>query len=407
MIRLGVAALIVLAAVWLVSATEWVEAEVQTPVKGEAAKNRFYAAQALLRAVGATVVNRESTATMPPTRATLLLTSNHWNLLPQSATHLRTWVEQGGNLVIPGTMLHHQAMDDWLPITESSKAVGSDTPKGTAPPPKRAPKVRAPKKPEEACRDMQEPDTATPNYSDGQTMRLCTHWSYTLSSRQTPSWSVNGRDGPELMRVSIGRGSVTTVAPRNLFDNADLLRGDHALLMIAALQVRRGDEVWFITEEARAPLLQWLWRQAWVALLWVALALALALWRMGVRFGPLAAAPHLARRSMAEQVGGTAQFMRRHGADALHRAQVRALAETATRHLHGYQALDAAERATTIARSTGLDANTLAQALTVPPPRTKHHLVATLVLLETARRRLRERNPAGGAPRHPPNSSVL
>lgn len=406
MIRLGVAALIVLAGVWLVSATEWVEVEVQTPVKGEAAKNRFYAAQALLRAVGATVVKRESTDTMPPPRATLLLTSNHWNLLPQSAKRLRTWVEQGGNLVIPGTMLHDQAMDDWLPITESSKAVGSDTPKGATPTPKRASNVRAPKKPEEACRDVQEPDTAAPRYSDGQTMRLCSRWSYTLSSRQTPSWSANGRDGPELMRVSIGRGSVTTVAPRSLFDNADLLRGDHALLMIAAFQVRPGDEIWFITEETRAPLLQWLWDQAWVALLLVVLALTLALWRMGVRFGPLVAAPHLARRSMAEQVLGTAQFMRRHGADALHRAQVRALAETATRHLYGYEALDTTDRATTIAQFTGLDANALAQAITVSPQHTKRDLVETLVLLETARRRLRERNHAGDAPRHPPNSSV-
>ena len=406
LIRLGVVALIGLAAIWLVTATEWVDVEVQTPLKGEAARNRFYAAQALLRTLGATVVKRESTDTMPPPRATLLLTSNHGDFLPHSATRLRSWVEQGGKLVIPGTMLHHKAMDDWLPITENDKAVGSNPPTGTSAAPQRAPGVRSPGKPEQTCREMTEPDTATPRYLEGRSLRLCPVRSYTLSSRRPPSWSVNGRDGPELMRVSIGKGSVTTIAPRDIFDNTDLLRGDHALLMIAALQLRRGDEIWFVTQEARAPLLQWLWRQAWAALLLALLVLTLALWRKGVRFGPQLAPPDHARRSMAEQVIGTAQFLRHHGGTALQQAQLRALDETAVRQLHGYLALDATARAGRVAQATGLDAQALLQARTVAPRRNKKDLAATLSLLETARRRLREHHPPG-PPRQPPNSSVL
>ena len=56
----------------------------------------------------------------------------------------------------------------------------------------------------------------------------------------------------------------------------------------------------------------------------------LALWRGGVRFGPLTAASETARRSLAEQIRGTGQFVLRHGGgEALHAAAVRALNEAA------------------------------------------------------------------------------
>ena len=82
-----------------------------------------------------------------------------------------------------------------------------------------------------------------------------------------------------------------------------------------------------------------------LALIWiygrpvVVLAFALvglALWRGGVRFGPLAAPPPTGRRSLAEQIRGTGQFVIRHnGGEALHSAAVRALDEAAQRRVVG------------------------------------------------------------------------
>ncbi len=61
------------------------------------------------------------------------------------------------------------------------------------------------------------------------------------------------------MRVQVGRGSVTVInatpfRERSLFD------GDHGRLLVAATQMRRGDEVHFLSEDDHPSLLALLWQ---------------------------------------------------------------------------------------------------------------------------------------------------
>ncbi len=156
--------------------------------------------------------------------------------------------------------------------------------------------------------------------------------------------------------MQVGQGTVTVLGGWGLLNNSNLLRADNAQLAAAALQARAGAEFWFVAEEAREPFAPWLWHQAWAALLLGLLALALALWRAGVRFGPLAPSAPAHRRSMAEQVRGTARFLHMHGPKALHTAQLRALHASAARQLPRFSQLDPARRTQEIARATGLDA---------------------------------------------------
>jgi hypothetical protein len=169
--------------------------------------------------------------------------------------------------------------------------------------------------------------------------------------------------------------------------NNEVLRADHALALATALQLEPGSTVWLVTEEARPPLLAWLWANGWVALLLVLAAAAAWLWRAAVRFGPVGAVPPPQRRSMKEQVAGTGAFLRRHGTAALHAAQLRALLETARARLPGFASLDAAAANQAIAKAAALDAAALARA-SQPGRRTPDRLPADLELLETARRRL-------------------
>jgi hypothetical protein len=143
-------------------------------------------------------------------------------------------------------------------------------------------------------------------------------------------------------------------------------------------------------------LFQWLWANAWIALVLLLLALAAFVWRDAPRFGPLAGVAGRGRRSMTEQVGGTGHFLQRHGAAALHAAQVRALHETAARHLRRYARLDGLRRAQAIAVATGLDEHALAQALRTRL-RDAAELPVDLRLLEVARRRIAQQ-PAPGRP---------
>lgn len=378
------AALLVAVAIWVAQNTEWVHVDKPSPPKGEALTNELYTTQQLVRQLGAKAVRAEGLDRLPPKGATLFLSAWHWDLFPERERQLRAWIQQGGHLVITANMLHNERLQAWLPIELIDYADESEEDDKAA-----APAASKPTEPE--CAPVAEPVGLRPAYPDGQGYKLCGGHGYLgLRITQTPLWAIEGRFGHDMIRVAMGRGSVTVFTTDLLFDNHRILDGDNALLAMATLQARRGGEVWFVTEEARSPLLAWIWTEAWVAVLLGALALAAAWWRGAVRFGPLMARATPGRRSMAEQVTGTAQFLRLRGAGALHAAQVRALDEAAQQHLRNYRHLDRQARALVIAQATGLDAQTLARALDRTLQRSSRELPATLHLLETARRHLNQ-----------------
>lgn len=393
------AALLVAVAIWVAQNTEWVYVDAPSPPKGEALTNQLYTTQQLVRQLGAKAVRAEGLDRLPPKGATLFLSAWHWDLFPERERQLRAWIQQGGHLVITADMLHNERLQAWLPIElidyadesdEDDKAPAS-APSSAAHAPPKAPAAAASRPSEPECAPVAEPEGLRPAYPDGQGYKLCGGHGYLgLRITQPPLWAIEGHYGHDMIRIAMGRGSVTVFTTDLLFDNHRILDGDNALLAMATLQVRRGGEVWFVTEEARSPLLAWIWTEAWVAVLLGALALAAAWWRGAARFGPLMARATPGRRSMAEQVTGTAQFLRLRGANALHAAQVRALDEAAQQHLRNYRHLDRQARALVIAQATGLDAQTLARALDRTLKRSSRELPAALHLLETARRLLNQ-----------------
>ena len=370
LLRILALLLVVAGVVWLSTVTEWVDAEVTTPPRAEAAKNPLYATQALARGLGAKVARYEGLTAMPPPQATLVLTSRDWDLLPQRTKRLHNWVRNGGQLVIP-----KWAMD--LPSLENLVFIEDDSAK------------RKPGK--AACHDL---TTSRVTEASGlpiqSSYRICAPLvgpAMTANS-STILWAVKSTDGVEVLRVALGRGSVTVVGPWDALDNTHMLQEDNALLTADALQLRAGRDIWFVAEEARNPLPQWLWQNAWPALLAGLLAIALAVWRGSVRFGAVVKPMGLQRRSMTEQVLGTAQFLHQHGGTALHAAALRALQETARARLHNFAAQSLFEQARMLAHVTGLGERELARALTPPKSSGKLQLSRQLELLETARRRL-------------------
>lgn len=403
-LRALIAAMLLGLVAWLASCTEWAEVEVPTPARGEAARNRHYAAQALLRRLGTTVATPENLAQLPPAGATLLLTSWHWDIFPERAQRLRQWVEDGGQLVIFSDNLNQKQLKGWLPVrwlepprrqkprddeaADAEENEDSDEDDIEAAEPRQMAVLRRLKIP---CHDTAEPDSVAPHYAGtARHYKLCgfIYSGWKLQPNGSALWSIDGRDGPLLLRVAKGRGTVTVIQPVGLLDNDRVLQSDNGLAAVAALQARRGSTVWFVTEEARPSLLAWLWQEAAAVVLLAAAALVLALWRGARRFGPLAALAATGRRSMAEQIAGTAQFLRKQGPEALLAAQIRALEAAARSHIRLYDTLDRGQRAAAIARHTGQDAAALSSALDKSLARKRHDLPATLELLETARRLL-------------------
>lgn len=379
MVRVLVALLVIVAGAWFVTATEWADVEIEKPAKGEAAKNRFYATQALLRSLGAQVVKRQDLDVMPPPQGHLVLASRHWDLFPDRAIRLREWVQQGGHLVITSALVDHRQLK-WIPISEPKPQKSDDDDDD-----EHAKPVRGKPAKDSDCIELKEPDTNPESYSGSRSMRICAPYFPLEAEGAPPQWQLQGPRGASMLRVALGRGSVTVFGPWAFLENRSILRGDNALAAVAAMQVRAGEPFWFVVEEARKPLLAWLWAEAWPVVLAALLALALFLWRGAVRFGPMVSVMGNHRRSMMEQIGGTANFLQRHGGAALHAAQVRALHEAAMPQLRHYRLLKDAQRVQALAAATGLEADSLTRAL-MRRKRTQGELAADIDLLEAALR---------------------
>ena len=377
--RIALVALVLGAVAWLATATEWTDVQVQKPPRGAAARDSFFAAEQVLRQLGARVERRQALEPLPPPDARLVLSSQYWHLFPERALQLRHWVEAGGQLMLPATLVGQEELEDWLPLELQDK-------------PKREPlrpRRGASPDPDAFCRQLTVPAKLVADGVPG--LRLCAApFRQAVRARAgagEPLWLLEGSDGIELLRMPLGRGSVTAYAPWTMTHNTEVLRADHALALAAALQLEPGAAVWLVTEEARAPLLAWVWDNGWVAVLLMLAAAAAWLWRAAVRFGPVGAVPPPQRRSMKEQVAGTGAFLRQHGTAALHAAQLRALLETARARLPGFAGMHANAANQAIAKATALDAAVLARA-SEPGPRAPDRLPADLELLEAARRRL-------------------
>jgi len=397
-----VAAIIAALIAWFMRSIEWIETDVPTPARGEAARDRFYVAKQLARRLGASVTTVHDLERMPPVGATLLIGSRRWSMFPGREAALRRWVDAGGRLVVLQSAWSAEGETPrWVPMR--SAPLRRDGP--AAPASAAAAAASAPRDIEAflallakgaPCDDFVEPEGIDPAFGAARHYRLCGQQIRVLHAA-APTWLLRSSEGAVAARVGYGRGDITANALDGSFDNRALVRDDGALAFAAMLQLREGDTVWFFDEETRARFLSLLWDRGAPALLLAGAAIMLLLWRSGTRFGPLLADTARARRSVGEQVRRTAAFIAAGGGAALHRASVRALEEEARRSIAGYATLlGARERAEAIARSTREDAASLGAAMSPLQRPDRHRLATAIARLERARRALlpdRRRSP--------------
>jgi hypothetical protein len=374
LITLLVALSLVALVSWVASHTYWGDISIPAPPKGEALTNPFYAVQRFAEALGARTAWRRTLAT-PSSDSVIVVSAWHWNLTAGRREAFEQWVESGGRLVVDRTLAGGEdEFERWSGIVRQRlKADGAaefvDTESQT-------------------CRRFEETRTGAASGAPPEKPLICdVDDTSSLSSNRPVVWSLHDGSAIQAMRVEVGRGSVSVInatpfRERSLFD------GDHGWLFAAATELRRGDTVIFLSEDAYPSLLALLWRHAAPVVILFLTLIALVMWRDGVRFGPLAAVPEAARRSLVEQIRGTGQFILRHGGGGpLHAAAVRALDEAAARRVSIYASLSLDERAAALARLTGLDRDVLAAAVRPIGLRRFHDLRNTIALLEAARRR--------------------
>jgi hypothetical protein len=374
--RLGVLALIGVLVYWIATHTYWADQTLPRSARGEALRDPFYAAERLARALGAHA-SYDRLWRLPAESAIIVTAYWDWDRSSTHRAQLQQWVESGGRLVVEfNSLSHRDAFSRWSGITgrniqeaETGHHIGWN-PGG--------------------CRDEEEsgvslwPATATSRH-----YQLCgLYLDSFLASSRTPVWKVADGYGAQALRISVGRGSVTAVNG-DVLTYGQLLKGTHASLLVAATQLHSGDDVHFLSDADHASLLALTWRFGASVVVLLLLALALALWRAAPRFGPTMAPPESARRSLAEQIRGTGQFLLRVGdGQALHAATVRALLAAATRRIGAFSSLSSVERINRLARATGFSAEALAAAVNYRGVRRGHELHSAIALLEGARREI-------------------
>jgi hypothetical protein len=386
LVGLSVGVAVVLLIVWVARNSYWAEVTMPLPPKGEALTNPFYAAQRFAEALGAHTV-RDRQLGAPRSDAVIVLSAWNWSLSHTRRQALERWVESGGRLVVDRTVIDGEDdFERWSGIVEAERERGAGT---------------SARRTADRCVPLREEHrsaAASPGRSTYDVCSVDEAWS--LTSERNATWSLRGASGIQAIRVPVGRGSVTMINA-NPFRYRYLLDGDHARLLVAATQLQRADEVHFLSEDNAPWLLTLAWQHGAPVITMLCVIVALALWRGVIRFGPLAAPDHAARRSLAEQIRGTGRFALLHGGgESLHAACVRALDEAVRRRLKTYSGLGIDDRAEALASITGFNKNALAAA--IQPHSTSggsSELRRTIAFLETARRHilsLRELERTGG-----------
>jgi hypothetical protein len=366
---------------WLLQNSEWVELKVPGTLSGQAAEDPFYAATRLVERLGARSQSLRSLLAPPPPDAVLVITNWNWSA-PKQQVNLQQWVAEGGRLVIDSSVGSMAQVQAWTHLRLTYPFVRGR--EDTTPEDPQALLERI-----KPCRAMHvvpptSDETAPPPY-----WHLCgLNPIRRLVAARGIAWGVGDDHGLQAVRLPIGKGAVF-FADGLPFTQQTLIEQDNARLFVSALQLRRGDLVYFLHSAAPESLLYLLWREAAAALCLLLLAAAAYAWRSATRLAPLLPVPDPARRSLIEQIRGTANFLR-YGGDAalLHAATLSSLEAAGQRKLAGYGRLAAEERLQLIARRTGLDPERLRSARSWRDSRSAEGLSESILLLEAARRRL-------------------
>lgn len=381
--------------------TYWDELVIPSAMRGEARTNPFYAAERFVETLGGTTERRQVLGTPPKPNAVLVLNNWHWSLIAHRRQQLEEWVRAGGRLVIDHTISGGQdELESFSGLKFSYPERDSDDEEDEVEPEADA------ETDSDSTDDEPKKDRDDTYFESGICGSLLASYSkkssdlrdrYTvcelapvtfITSSRPVFWALHDQDGMQAARTEVGKGSITLLNATP-FGNRDFTQVDHGLLFVAVTQLKHGDLVVFLAEAEHPGLLSLIWGNAKPVVLLGALFIAFALWRGAMRFGPLAAQPELARRSLAEQIRGSGLFMLRFGgSQTMHGAMLRALESAAERRIVNYRRLSSADRAAALAKASNIDAEKIQEAIHYSGHRNSHELQQALALLELVRRAL-------------------
>jgi len=352
-------ALAVLLGAWLSTHLVQMPVDEWTPPGKEARLNPYLALERFMTAMGRPLI-RGSAASLdelPPGGVLLLDSHRRAQLSVARRTRLLAWVEQGGYLIVspegPGVedplLAFFKVNCNCQAEDEKPQAAGSGGNKAAPP----------------ESISVSIPGAARPLAADFFYTRL-------RAGDIPPEWRAGApKQSDQILHFRHGAGQVTMVGSlNNFFDNQHISHRDHAELLWTLLRNYQPDParpVILITRLGGVTLWQWLGETAWTATLSGAALIALWLWAVIPRFGPIRPEPPPGRRELREHLTAIGRYVWRVGGLAhwLEIARESCRARLALRH-PGLLALPPEEQARALADLTHHPASLIAAALHQP-----------------------------------------
>jgi len=318
----------------------------------QARENPYLAAEYFLRQQGLSVEHAKSLerlAHLQPKGNSLLLLGDRGNMTPRQVDELLDWAKSGGHLLVVAEALWDEETGksgdlllDRLDIHQTLSETFDE--------PASARKKKTP----DLTKLYVDNETAPAYFSFDTDFNL-------TDPKHLAQFSANSAKSSHLMQRNLGHGTVTVVTDSELWKTPGIGQHDNAWLL---WYLNQGTGVTLLFNSDVDSLLTLLMRyfpQALVALLAL---IALALWRTGMRQGPIQAPAPRARRQLQEHLKASADFLlRRTGQGTLLHALQRDIQHAARRRHPGFEHLDTAEQWQVLERLTRQPSHIISQAL--------------------------------------------
>jgi hypothetical protein len=358
----AVAALVGLGAIWFFTSFEQVTVREWVGMSGEARRNPYLALQRLSERMGQPARALHTLAelgSLPP-RGVLLLPRPRGDLARRERELVLEWVARGGAIVVEAEPFRvPDPMLDALGVqrVQPGKAVAAGLRKIALP---------------------------------GGTRDLLVDLPLTQLLRAKHAQQPADAAGAPLVQIPYDRGLATVLVDFAPLGNRAIGKHDHAEL---GWRLARGQgeatALLVFDNPEKLSLTDWLRANAAHALAAAALFVALWLWRIAPRFGPIAPDPERVRRSLLDHLRASGRFLWAAGQGARLAESAR---EAALRRLQRAQpdfaALSRSEREARLAASFGLAKDDARQVLEQAAPRTIPDFVRSLRVFQAIHERL-------------------
>ncbi len=384
--------------------------EIPRGYRGPAATNSYLAAPRMLERMGTPVrslADLTGLSELPPANATLIVPTSRRALGKARALELLEWVERGGHLVVVSWQLFDDAnRDPDLILDPIGVRQFLNEPRDEEPPHEEPPHEEEPAAPLPAPLVTQtsavaaedeppRPEIARAIFPDRDTpleVEFDPAFRLELDPAATEArlFEIRDANGAHLVTLRRGRGRVTALTDDYFLTQPVIGAWDHAELVyrLAHFEGRSGP-VWIVFGDDYPGALTLVLRHAWTVVASAVVLLALWLWSVSRRFGPLAPDPPSERRELMEHVRASGRFQwRRDAAKALLASTREALLERVRERHPTLAAAAPALQAERLAELSGLPRERVQRALAFRSDTEAGRFAQNVATLEKIRRSL-------------------